>query len=552
MNRGRDIKGSASSEPGDAGLYLRPGTVRKRPGQSAEGRAFRSYQAAKRVTELQVGVIADAAKPSRWGLRQAGIALMIATAMQALDATIANVALPQLEQSLGGGIDLGSWVMTSYLCASAVMATLTGWLRRRYGGRQLFAGAIGLFVIASVLCSIAPSAIVLIHFRLLQGVAGGIIQPLAQAVLLDIYPKQHHGRMLALWGATIMAGPILGPILGGVITDLASWRWIFIVNVPLGLIAIWGLREVPTTVETSLKSRIDGIGIVLLVVGVGSLQLALERSIGQTWPLSPEIVTEAVIAVLALAVIAVRSIRSEFTLLKFRVFRNLNFATSVFYNFMVGAMLFTTIVFVPALSEGPLDSDATQAGLALSPRGIATMATMLAVGYLIDRIDHRALLAAGLLITAGGLALMSRVPLHAGGVWLAVASAFQGVGVGLMFTPLSTLAFSSLAAELRTDAAGIYNMLRQLGCATGVAVMTALLQGRIQADLVNLSSQTAVDGGLLPRTPELAAFAAYTGCFRLMAVITVVILPGIFLFRVLRADSVGPTAGNCDGSSNRL
>ena len=226
---------------------------------------------------------------------------MIATAMQAFDATIANVALPQLEQSLGGGVDLGSWVMTSYLCASAVMATLTGWFRRRYGARQLFAGAIGLFVFASVLCSIAPSPSALIEFRLVQGIAAGIIQPLAQAILLDIYPKQDHGRMLAIWGATIMAGPVLGPILGGVITDLASWRWIFVLNVPLGVMAAWGLGQVPASMEPRVKPRIDGAGLLLMVVGVGSLQLALERSIGQTWPFSAEVITEATVAVLALA-----------------------------------------------------------------------------------------------------------------------------------------------------------------------------------------------------------------------------------------------------------
>src|SRR5215472_11129305 len=185
------------------------------------------------------------------GRRQAAVALMIATAMQAFESTIANVALPQLEQSLGGGIDLGSWVMTSYLCASAVMATLTGWFRRRYGARQAFAGAIVLFVVASLLCSIAPSPAMLIQSRLAQGAAAGIIQPLAQAILLDIYPTRQHGRMLAIWGATIMAGPIMGPMFGGIITDLASWRWIFVLNLPLGVIAMAGLGQVPVTAEVS-------------------------------------------------------------------------------------------------------------------------------------------------------------------------------------------------------------------------------------------------------------------------------------------------------------
>jgi MFS transporter, DHA2 family, multidrug resistance protein len=468
------------------------------------------------------------------GRRQAAVALMIATAMQAFDSTIANVALPQLEQSLGGGIDLGSWVMTSYLCASAVMATLTGWFRRRYGARQPLTGAVAVFVLASLLCSIAPSPAALIQFRLVQGAAAGIIQPLAQAILLDLYPKHYHGRLLAIWGATVMAGPILGPVLGGVITDLASWRWIFVLNVPLGVIAILGLGQVPASSEPSGKARIDGLGILLLVVGVGSLQLSLERSIGDSWPPSTEVIIEAMIAAAALFAIAVRSIRARFSLFKFDVFRDINFATSVFYNFMVGALLFTTIVFLPAFSEGPLGYDATRAGLTISPRGIGTMATMLAVGYLIDKIDHRTLLVTGMLITAGAFELISQMPPNGGEIWLAGASAIQGVGVGLLFTPLSTLAFSSLAAELRTDAAGVYSLLRQLGCATGVAAMTALLQAKIQTNYAAIADQRALGAASPSHLLDLATCSAYTGCFRVMAVITVLIIPGVFLFHVLR------------------
>jgi DHA2 family multidrug resistance protein len=480
---------------------------------------------------------------SRSGRRQATTALMIATAMQAFDTTIANVALPQLEKSLGGGIELGSWVMTSYLCASAIMAILTGWLRRRYGARPLFLGSIALFIIASGLCSVAPSAFALIQFRLLQGAAAGIIQPLAQAILLDIYPQQDHGRMLAIWGATIMAGPILGPVLGGVIADLTSWRWIFALNFPIGVIAILGLGQVPTTtIESTAKAPIDGVGLLLLIIGVGSLQLALERRIGRAWPLSAETAAAAAVAVLALAAIAIRSVRAQFTLFKFQVFANLNFSAAAFYNFLIGALLFTTIVFLPALSEGPLGYDATQAGLALSPRGIGTMATMLAIHYLIDRIDHRVLLATGLATTAGALVLMSWVSPDGGEIWLAAASAIQGIGVGLLFTPLSTLAFSTLRAELRTDGAGVYSLLRQLGCATGVAVMTTVLQVRIQSSSLPAHEPSLAGAGSPSEALNYGMLAAYAGCFRTMAIITAVTLPGVLLFRALRSDAVAPTA----------
>ncbi len=479
---------------------------------------------------------------SNSGRRQAAIALMIATAMQGFDSTIANVALPQLEQSLGGGIDLGSWVMTSYLCAAAVMATLTGWFRRRYGARQAFGGAILLFVFASLLCSISPSQTALILFRLVQGAAAGIIQPLAQAILLDLYPKRHHGRLLAIWGATIMAGPIMGPVLGGVITDLASWRWIFVLNIPLGMIAILGLGQVPMSSEQhNGNRRIDSLGILFLVVGIGALQLSLERSIVQSWPPSTEVLIESIIAVAAFAAITVRSIRVPFSLFRFEVFKDINFTISIFYNFVVGALVFITIVFLPALSEGPLGYNATRAGLTISPRGLGTMATMLAVGYLIDKIDHRALLVIGMVITAGAFELISQMPLDMSGTWLAGASAIQGIGVGLLFTPLSTLAFSSLAAELRTDAAGVYSLLRQLGCATGVAAMTALLQARIQTNYAAIVHQPVLGAGSSSQLLNLATFGAYAGCFRIMAVITVAMIPGVFLFHVLRPGRAIPT-----------
>jgi DHA2 family multidrug resistance protein len=457
---------------------------------------------------------------------------MIAAAMQGFDATIANVALPQLERSFSGGIDLGSWVMTSYLCASAVSAILTAWLRRRYGARPLFAAATGLFVGASLLCAIVRSADQLIVFRLLQGAAAGVIQPLAQAIILDIHPKKDHARMLAIWGATIMAGPVLGPLLGGLITDIASWRWIFVLNAPLGAIAMLGLRPVPSRVEEPGGNAIDGMGLLLLVVGVGAMQLALQRSVGRIWPPAPETACEAAAAILALTAVAVRSRQARFNLFRFQVFRDLNFAAAAAFNFMVGALLFTTIVFLPALSEGPLGYSPTEAGLIIAPRGVATMATMLAIRYVIDRIDCRILLAVGLVITPGAFELMSQLPPHGGALWLAAASAVQGLGVGLLFTPLATLAFSTLAAELRTDAAGVYNLLRQLGCATGVAIMTAVLQTRIETGYHRLLHGGAAIASHLPSPVfEAVIFVAYTSCFQTMAVIATVMIPGLLLFR---------------------
>lgn len=457
---------------------------------------------------------------------------MIATAMQAFDLTIVNVALPRLEASFGGGIGLGSWVMTSYLCAAAVTAPLAGWLRRRHGARALFSGAIGFFVLTSLLCAFAPSAISIIMFRLLQGAAAGIIQPLAQATLLDIHPKADHGRMLAIWGATIMTGPVLGPTLGGLITDVASWRWIFAINLPLGIVAIVGLRWLPPSLKTAGDRGIDGIGILLLVLGVGALQLSLERSIGRPSLLSLEVVTEAAVAGLALLLIAIRSSRGRFTLFRFEVFKNLNFSTSAFYTFVTGALITTTIVLLPALGEGPLGFDATLAGLTVSPRGAVTLLTMLAVSRIIDRVDHRVLLVIGLVLTAAAFELMASSSVLNEAVWLGGASALQGLGVGLMFTPLSTLAFATLRNELRTDAAGVYNLLRQLGGAAGVALMAAVLQLRLQTHLA--ADPHPLYGAASAAPSNMSAFAAYADCFRIMAVATIAVAPGIFLYRIVQ------------------
>jgi DHA2 family multidrug resistance protein len=461
---------------------------------------------------------------------RATLALMIVSAMPALDATIANVALPQLERAMGGGIGLGAWVMTSYLCAAAVTTVLAGWLRRRYGARRLLAGAVTLFVLASLLCAVANSAAALVGFRLVQGAAAGVVQPLAQAILLDIHPKPAHGRMLAIWGATIMAGPMLGPVVGGLITDWSSWRWIFALNAPIAAVAILGLVRLPSGASPAERPEIDWVGVLLLVLGIGMLQLAIERSIGRLWQPRPETVAEAGAAMLALGCIVARSRRKRFALFRAEVFRNHNFTMSYMYNFMIGAILFPTIVFLPALSQGPLGYGATAAGLVMAPRGFGTMATMLVVRWLIDRIDHRILLFAGLMLTAIALAAMARVPTAAAGPWLAAASAGQGIGVGLVFTPLSSLAFSTLPAELRTDAAGVYNLMRQLGCATGVATMTAFWNMQFHAGFAPFPDQ-ASDTLAAPEPPEAARFA-YAASFRLLAATTVLLIPGVLLFRL--------------------
>src|SRR5437868_579860 len=381
--------------------------------------------------------------------RFATIAVMVATAMQAADTTIVNVGLPQLQRDLGGGLTLGAWVMTSYLCATAVVAPLTGWLRRRFGTQRLFGVSIAVFVAASLLCSVAPSAGAMILFRILQGIGGGVIHPLGQAILLDVYPKERHGRMLAILGATVMLGPVSGPALGGIITDLASWRWVFAINLPLGILAIWGVRRIALAeTKTVPDQAIDFIGILLLIVGIGTLQLWLERSVRVDWLRSPELFSEAAIVVIAFILIA------------------------------------------------------------------------------------------------AGLGLLSLIPPVNGAAWIIAGSTLQAIGGGLLFTPLITIGLSTLPPELRTDATGLYSLLRQVGSASGLALMTGLLQVRIQAHLPALPAGAAGQPVPLPQhLVEQATLNAYAECFRVMVLAALAVTPAVMLFRIRSDESaIEPSA----------
>jgi DHA2 family multidrug resistance protein len=467
-----------------------------------------------------------------WDRLIATCGLMVATAIQAADAVIVNVALPQLQHDLGGGIGLGAWVITSYLCATAVVAPLTGWLRRRYGARRLFPSAVCAFTFASVMCGLAPSVGAIIVFRIVQGAAGGVIHPLAQAILLDIYPKARHPQMLAILGAGVMAGPVLGPVIGGLITDLASWRWVFVINIPLGLFAIWCVARLRSSVETARDLNIDVLGIPLLMAGVAAFQLFLQRGIELSWLHSPEIIAEAVITVGAFTVLALRARGPGFTAFRPDVFKDINFVTAAFYNFMLSAILFVTIVFLPLLSEGPLGFSAALAGSTIVPRAILMTLVILLVGQSIERIGYRFLLIGGWLLMAAGLLVLSRTPPSEGLVWIIAGSAIQAIGAGMLYTPLSALAFSTLAPGIRTDATGLYSLLRQLGYASGVALMTAALQAKMSQHSADLASGLAV--GTLPPPGLIAAAAlqAYADCFIMLAIASSVIIPGVFLFRI--------------------
>jgi MFS transporter, DHA2 family, multidrug resistance protein len=481
--------------------------------------------------------------PVRSGQFPVTCGLMIATAMQAADSTIVNVALPHLEHDLSGGVELGGWVITCYLCATAMVAPLTGWLRWRYGALGLFSSAIAVFVGASLLCSLSTTGAAIILARILQGAAAGLILPLGQAILLDIYPKEKHGQILAVWGAALMVGPVIGPALGGIITDLVSWRCVFEINVPLGALAIWGVARLQSEPEPTDDRAIDGFGVLLLMIAIGALQLCLERGVGRSWFASPEYATEGVIALVALIWLSVRARRSNFSLLRHDLFKDVNFSLAAFYNFMTSGLLLAAVVFIPAVGEGPLGYHATLAGFTIVPRAMLMMLMILLVGQLIGRIDYRLLLGSGWVLMAAGLALLANISAPHGVVWIVGGSTIQSLGASMLFTPLSTLAFSTLSQDRRTDAAGLYSLVRQLGFASGVALMTAVLRERIEAHALPLSLAGNHEGDATAAILANAGLLkAYSDCFLIMAIASMIVAPGVLFFRVQGLPKAGNTA----------
>ena len=487
--------------------------------------------------------------------------IMLATIMQALDTTIANVALPHMQGSLSATQDQVSWVLTSYIVAAAIMTPATGFLAARFGRKRIFVWSVIGFTAASLLCGVAASLEQMVLFRLLQGVFGAALVPLSQAVLLDTYPREMHGKAMAMWGVGVMVGPILGPTLGGLLTEYYNWRWVFLINLPFGALALAGiLAFVPETVRDA-RRPFDGLGFAFLAIAIGALQMMLDRGELLAWFESPEIVIEAGLAGLAFYLFIAHMLTHHRPFLDRHLFLDRNFVIGIVFIFIVGIILLATMALLPPYLQHLKGYPVITTGYLLAPRGIGTMVSMLLVGRLMGKVDTRLLLLTGLGLTAYSLFQMSRFNLDVTAFMLLESGIIQGLGLGLIFVPLSTMTFSTLAPHLRTEAAAMFSLVRNIGSSIGISIVMALLSRNTQINHAALAEHVTPFNPLMqaPWLPEFwspdtatglsalneavtrqAQSIAYIDDFVLMMWVTLAALPLLFLLRKPRVAIAAP------------
>lgn len=491
------------------------------------------------------------------------VSIMLATVMQVLDTTIANVALPNMQGSLGATQDQITWVLTSYIVAAAIMTPVTGWLSDRFGRRELFIASVAGFTGASMLCGIAGSLQTMVVCRLLQGVFGAALVPLSQSVLLDINPKEKHGQAMAIWGAGIMVGPIVGPVLGGWLTESFGWRWVFFVNLPVGLLALAGMLLYLPRSERRPRG-FDFFGFAMLSLAVGGLQMILDRGEQVDWFSSAEIWLELGLAVSGVWAFVIHSATTAHPFLDPKILRDRNFVTALVLIFMVGVILLAGLALLPPMLQNLFGYPVMTTGLVLAPRGVGTMISMILVGRLVQKVDARLLIFAGLSITAYSLYQMTGFNPLMGSGPIVVSGFVQGLGLGLVFVPLSTLAFATLEPRFRTDAASLFSLLRNLGSSVGISVVATMLAHNAQTSRVELIS------GLTPFNPNLDALMSnpqgeqvmtavlngevtrqslmigYIDDFKLMMLVTMAVIPLLMLLRRPSLAEGGPAVVTAD------
>jgi len=479
------------------------------------------------------------------------LCVSLATLMQALDTTIANVALPYMQGSVSASQDQIDWVLTSYIVAAAIMTPPTGFLAARFGLKRLFLVSIAGFTVASMLCGAAQSLTQIVVFRLLQGAFGAALVPLSQSVLFSIYPREQQGFAMALFGLGVMVGPVIGPVLGGWLTENYSWRYVFYINLPLGVAGILGLIAFLPDAPRNMRERLDWFGFATLSVAIGALQIALDRGELKDWFGSGEIVVEAVVAASAFYLFIVHTLTAREPFVRPSLFRDRNFVAGVLFIAIVGMTYYASLALQPLFLQDLLNYPVVTSGYVMAPRGIGTMVAMLAVGRLVGRVDTRLLLGIGLGASAYSFYLMTGWTTDISEQTIIWVGVIQGIGLGFLFVPLSATTLATLPPQHRTEGAGLYNLSRTVGSSVGISIVNALLTTNTQVNHATIAKNvTAVNPAL--QDPAIAQYwspftaagraaldavinqqamlIAYLNNYKLLMIATLAVLPLLIVF----------------------
>lgn len=497
-------------------------------------------------------------KVNKWII---AFAVILPTLLEVIDTSVVNVALDHIRGSLSAGLDEATWAITAYLVSNAIVIPCTGWFSRLFGRKRYLTFSVVLFTVSSFLCGSSRSLSQLVFFRIIQGLGGGALQPLSQSILLETFPPAQYGMAMALFGVGVLFGPIIGPVLGGWITDNWSWNWIFYINIPIGLISVLIIMLViqdPPYLKR-VREKIDYWGLALIVVGIGSLQIVLDKGQREDWFSSAFIVRLAIVSVVALIALIIVELRSREPVLNLRIFKDISFASANIIQFLAFFVLFSSIILLPIFVQQLMGYTAYWAGMVIAPGGIATIITMPIVGLLVTKINPKGILLTGLAIISYSMMLMARFNLAVNFDIIIWSRIVFGIGMAMVFIPLTSMAFASIKKEEMGNATSSFNLLRNIAGSFGIAFMTTLLARRAQfhqarfAEQLNpfdmhyqmgmgkaaavLAAKTggatsaAANGVIYQGLMKQSNLFAFNDAFHMSAMIALCVLPLVFLLK---------------------
>ncbi len=491
------------------------------------------------------------------------IAVMLGTFMEVLDTTVVNVSLPHIAGDLSVTVDESTWVLTSYLVSNAIILPMTGWLANHFGRKRILMLSVGGFTLSSFMCGLSPNLPFLIIFRVIQGATGGGLQPLSQAILLEAFPPEDRGKAMAFWALGIVVAPMLGPVMGGWITDSYSWRWVFYINIPIGIAALVMVKMFifdPHYIKRG-SGGVDYWGIGFLAVGIGALQIMLDKGQEEDWLSSNFIRVLLVMTAVGLTLFVVRELRARHPVVNLRIFRNRTYATGVFLMTVLGFILYGSTVLVPVWLQTLMGYPALQAGLAMLPRGLGSFLFMPVVGILMSKVEPRKLLAVGILVAGYSLLMVGRLNLNAGYWDIFWPLILQGTAMGLLFVPLTTVTNDPIPREQMGNATSIFNLMRNIGASIGIASVTTMVARHSQSqtnrlgehvNLYNVATQQMIGsaramfmasgsdyvtatqrayGALFGMVQREAAMIAYVQVFRFLGYLFLLMLPLVLVMK---------------------